>query len=94
LSLEEEAWLTNQFKLFDIAFHSVPASQEIIHEFFMNSLGVPLSRTFMANVFRMMMERVKKVLSIHPEFQELPVAVQRSLLRCQFDQHFTSSFFI
>jgi hypothetical protein len=80
-TIEEEAWLNNQFKLFEMAFRSVPSGQEIIHEFLMNSLGVPLSRNYMANVFRMMMERVRKVWCIHPEFEDLPVTVQRSLLR-------------
>jgi len=57
---------------------------ELIHEFLMYSLGVPLSRNYMPSVFRMMMERVRKVWYIHPEFEELPVAVQRSLLRYKF----------
>ena len=80
-TIEEEAWLANQFKLFDMAFRSVPSGQDLLHEFLMNSLGVPLSRNYMANVFRMMMERVRKVWCIHPEFEELPVTLQRSLLR-------------
>ncbi len=82
-TIEEEAWLTNQFNLFDMAFRSVPSGREIIHEFLMNSLGVPLSRNYMVNVFRMMMERVRKVWCIHPEFEELPVTFQRSLLKSQ-----------
>ena len=80
-TLEEEAWLINQFRLVDNAFRSVPAGKELLHEFLMNSLGTPLSKNYMQSVFRMMMERVRKVWYIHPEFEELPVAVQRSLLR-------------
>jgi hypothetical protein len=80
-TLEEEAWLNNQFKLFDMAFRSVPAGQELIHEFLMNSLGVPVSKSYMASLFSMMMERIRKVWYIHPEFEELPVTVQRNLLR-------------
>ena len=45
-TIEEEAWLTNQFNLFDIAFRSVSSGRDIIHEFLMNSLGVPLTRNF------------------------------------------------
>ena len=80
-TIEEEAWLTNQFKLFDMAFRSVPAGQDIMHEFLLNSLGVPVSKSYMSSVFNMMMERIRKIWYIHPEFEELPVTVQRSLLR-------------
>jgi hypothetical protein len=80
-TVEEEAWLSNQFELFDMAFRSVPAGQDTIHEFMMNSLGVPLSKNYMPRVFRMMMERVRKIWYIHPEFEELPVTVQRDLLK-------------
>jgi len=70
-----------QVKQVDQAFRSVPAGMDIIHEFMMHSLGVPLSKTFMPSVLVMMLERVRRVLNIHPEFEEMPVAAQRNFLR-------------
>jgi hypothetical protein len=54
---------------------------DLIHEFMMHSLGVPLSKTYMPSVMGMMMERIRKVFSSHPDFEEMPVAAQRNILR-------------
>ena len=51
-TLEEEGWLVNQIKMVGDTFRSVQAGKFILHEFFMHSLGVPLSRNYMPNVFR------------------------------------------
>jgi hypothetical protein len=51
-TMEEEGWINNQIKQVGDAFRSVPAGKFILHEFFMHSLGVPLSKNYMPNVFR------------------------------------------
>ena len=79
-TMEEEAWLNRQLDRVSEAFRSVSFGRDILHEFLMYSLGVPLSRNHMPNVFKMLIERVRRVFSIHPEFEELPVEVQRNLM--------------
>ena len=79
-TMEEEAWLNQQLHMVAEAFRSVPAGRDMLHEFLMYSLGVPLSRNHMPNVFKMLLERVRRVFGIHPEFEGLSVAVQRNLL--------------
>ena len=80
-TMEEEVWLSQQLKLVDEAFRSVPVGSDLLYEFMMHSLGVPLSRNYMPNVFSMMLERVRRVFRIHPDFEDLSVATQRNLLR-------------
>jgi hypothetical protein len=58
----------------------VTIGDEIVNEFFMYSLGVPLSRKYMKGVISVTMERMWRVLNIHPEFKELPLQTQRGLL--------------
>ena len=80
-TIEEEAWLSHQLRLVDEAFRSVPMGSDIMYEFMMHSLGVPLSRNYMANVFSVMLERVRRVFCSHPDFEEFSVSTQRNLLR-------------
>lgn len=77
---EEELWLNQQFKHIDEAFRSVPIGDEMLKEFFMYSLGVPLSRKYMKSVVSITLERIWRVFNIHPEFKELPCQVQRELM--------------
>ena len=77
---EEEAWLERQLSLVDAAYRSVPVGEELTSAFMMHSLGVPLPESHMPNIFRVAMERVRKILTVQTEFQELPVATQRRLL--------------
>ena len=53
---------------------------DIINEFFMYSLGVPLSRKYMKGVISVTMERMWRVFNIHPEFKELPSQTQLGFL--------------
>ena len=77
---EEELWLDKQFKHMEEAFRSVTIGDEIMNEFFMYSLGVPLSKKYMKNVVTLTLERMWRVFNIHQEFRELPVSTQRQLM--------------
>ena len=68
---EEEAWLKKQLKLVDEAFRSVPIGENVMHEFMMYSLGVPLSRSYMATFFSILRERIWRIFKVHPEFDVL-----------------------
>ena len=78
---EEENWIVNQMQLVDQAFRSVPLGMDLINEFMMHCLGVPLSRTYMPAVLSVMLERIRRVLNIHPNFEEMSVSSQRTILR-------------
>ena len=78
---EEENWIVNQMQLVDQAFRSVPFGMDLINEFMMHCLGVPLSRTYMPAVLSVMLERIRRVLNIHPNFEEMSVSSQRTILR-------------
>ena len=80
-TVEEEAWLGQQLKLVDEAFRSIPLGENLMDEFMMFSLGVPLSRNYKPAVFRVMLERVRRVFNIHPEFGEFSAAAQQNILR-------------
>lgn len=54
---------------------------DLIHEFMMHMLGVPLSRAYFPSVLAVMLERIRKVLNVHSDFEEMPVAAQRNHLR-------------
>jgi hypothetical protein len=47
---EEEAWLTQQIRIVDEAYMSVPVGESLLHEFMMYSLGVPLSKSYMVSM--------------------------------------------
>jgi hypothetical protein len=51
-----------------------------IHEFLLHSLGVPVSKTFMPNYLSLVMERMWRVLRMHPDFDELPAGAQLQVL--------------
>jgi hypothetical protein len=58
----------------------VSIGDEMLNEFTMYSLGVPLSRRYMRNVVSITLERMLRVLNIHPEFKELSSQTQREVI--------------
>lgn len=78
---EEEAWMERQLKQFDQAFRSVEVGMDLINEFVMHCLGVPLSKTFFPTGLVVMLERIRRLLNQHPEFEEMAVTTQRNFLR-------------
>ena len=77
---EEERWIKLQSSHVDEAFRTVPIGDEMLNEFSMYSLGVPLSRRYMKSVVSITLERMWRVLRVHPEFQELSGQGQRDLM--------------
>jgi hypothetical protein len=73
---EEELWLQNQVHLVEDAFRSVPIGDEILEEFTMFSLGVPLSKSFMKQVVALGSERTWRIFLTQPEFTNLPTKAQ------------------
>ena len=67
----------------EAAFHSVPIGEDLLKEFSMYSLGVPLSKSYMKNGLSMGMERVWRMLRIHQEFSNLTTLNQLDILACQ-----------
>lgn len=55
-----------QLDMFDQANRSLPFGDDIINEFMMYSLGVPLSRNYMSNVFDVVNQRIWRTYNIHP----------------------------
>jgi len=77
---EEERWLKLQSSHVDEAFRTVAIGDEMLNEFSMYSLGVPLSRRYMKSVVSITLERMWRVLRVHPEFQELSSQAQREVM--------------
>ena len=65
-----------QFKHVDEAFRSVAVGDDFISEFLLHAMGVPVSKTFMPNYLSIVMERMWRVLRMHPDFDELPTGAQ------------------
>ena len=78
-SIEEEKWIQLQLEKFDFAFKKIPLGDELIKEVLMYSLGVPLSKSFMANNMAVYLERYLMVMKIHPEFNNLSPSRQQKL---------------
>ena len=57
-------------------FLAIPMGEEIVYEFMMYSLGVPLSKKYMPSVFSIVNERLVRIFKMHPEFEELHVRAQ------------------
>ena len=72
----EEVWLLAKVKEVDGAMKSVPISSDILEEFAMVNLGVPLSKHYFAQTTALSMERAWKIFLTQPEFYTLPAAVQ------------------
>ena len=79
---EEELWLLNQVHLVEDAFRSVPIGKDILEEFTMFSLGVPLSKSFIKHVVALGSERTWRIFLTQPEFSNLPANAQYEM-KCQ-----------
>jgi len=77
---EEERWLHNQVNLLDKAFRSVSMGEEIMDEVAMYSLGVPLSKSYLSNVFAVCNERVWRIFQTQSEFLDLTFQLQLQLV--------------
>ena len=77
---EEESWLQNQIRIINEAYLSLPAGQDLIEEFTMYSLGVPLSKSLAASGMSMIYERVTRMCRSQPEFNRLPPKHQEPIL--------------
>jgi hypothetical protein len=72
----EELWILMQVQQVEDAFRSVPIGEEILEEFTMVSLGVPLSKHFLTEVIALGMERAWRVFQTQTEFNDLSTALQ------------------
>ncbi len=78
---EDELWIDQQFKQINEAFRSVSAGEKMMKDFLDFTSGIsPLPEDHMPMFFRIMLERMHRVLKIHPEFQALPEENQRTLM--------------
>ncbi len=68
---EEEAWLNKQLQHYNDAYLSIPMGEDILKEAMMNSLGVPLSKTFFAKNFAIYLERFWRIVKHNPELTNL-----------------------
>ncbi len=77
---EEESWLQKLIGLLEAAFRSVPMGEEIMEEFAMYSLGVPLSKRYLSRVFAVYNERIWRIFQAQTEFLELSFQLQLQLV--------------
>ncbi len=77
---EEERWLQNQLELLETAFRSVPIGEEIIEEFAMYSLGVPVSKSNLPRVFNVYLERILRMFKTQSEGLDLTSEIQMKIL--------------
>ena len=68
---EEEAWLNKQLQHYNDAYLSIPMGEDILKEAMMNSLGVPLSKTFFAKNFAICLERFWRIVKHNPDLTNL-----------------------
>ena len=62
---------------------SVSVGYEIISEYMMYSLDVPLSKRYMIKYFSVVMERMIRILKILPDFEELPAEAKEDIVKRQ-----------
>jgi hypothetical protein len=78
---EEELWIAEQFKQINEAFRSVSAGEKLMKDFLDCTSEISSTpEDHMPMFFRIMLERMQRVLKIHPEFQALPEENQRNLM--------------
>lgn len=63
------------------SIRSVNVGPEIINEYMMYSLDVPLSKSYIIKYFSVVQERVRRLFKIQPEFLELASDAQEDLIR-------------
>ena len=77
---EEECWLQNQIQEVEAAYQSVPIGEELLEEFTMFSLGVPLSKSYLKSVMSLGLERARRMFQAQPQFTVLPTKYQLDIL--------------
>jgi len=75
----EEFWLLAKVREVEDAFKSVPIPSDILEEFTMVNLGVPLSKHYFAETTALGMERAWKIFLTQPECSSLPVSIQTEI---------------
>ena len=68
--MEEDVWLNCQLIKYKDTMKSINMGEDLMKEFFMYSLGVPLSKHFMAASMQCFIERFRLVMKMHPEFTD------------------------
>ena len=68
---EEEGWLMNRFSSMDETYFSVGMGDDLMKEYVMFSLGVPMSKSFFPNTANAFGERNMRIMQQHPEFNAL-----------------------
>jgi hypothetical protein len=64
---EEERWMRSQFRRVDEAFKSVQTGEKLMQEFLACAAGItPLPAGHLAEVFRIFLERSRRMARIHP----------------------------
>lgn len=80
-TMEEEAWLKNQLQMFQTAYSEVSLGDDLVNEFVMFTYDVPLSKRFVPAELATFMERTRRILKFHPEFDSLTTSEQNNLLK-------------
>ena len=80
-SESEEIWLNKRLAIFDQAFNSVNFGFELVREYIMYSLSVPLSKRFASCTTVIFTERLKRALLKIPEFHCLRAKEQAIMLQ-------------
>ncbi|TRY76250.1 hypothetical protein TCAL_08790 [Tigriopus californicus] len=80
-TIEEEAWLKNQLHMFQAAYSEVSLGDDLVNEFVMFTYDVPLSKRFVPAELSTFMERTRRILKFHPEFECLTTTEQANLLK-------------
>ena len=57
---DEENWLAEQFKMMDLIQSSISMGEDMVKEYIMYSLDVPLSKMFMARTMAVFAHRFHK----------------------------------
>ena len=78
-TVEEEAWLKIQMSKFAQAFKEVCLGEDLVNEFVMFTYDVPLSKHFIPSEINTFVERSRRVMKMHPEFNELTDREQREI---------------
>lgn len=66
-----------------LKFRSVNVGYEIISEYMMYSLDVPLSKRYIVKYFSVVVERMRRILKILPDFEELSSDVKEEIVKRQ-----------
>ena len=80
-TVEEEAWLNNQLVRFKEVYEEISLGEELVNEFVMYSYDVPLSKHFVPSEISAFVERCRRIMKIHPEFEEMSDRIQNDLYK-------------